>query len=113
MRRGRRAGAGLLTVTWMEDRLPPPPRVAYAVGRRVGPAVRRNRLRRRLRSVVRHEAHRLGPGAYLVGAAPGAADVTFAELLSMYRQALDRLGLAGATGNASPASSPAEGDRRG
>lgn len=58
-----------------------PPRVAYAVGRRVGPAVVRNRVRRRLRAATRaHRAELLPGGAYLFGAAPAAASVSFAEI---------------------------------
>ncbi|MGH9037260.1 MAG: ribonuclease P protein component [Acidimicrobiia bacterium] len=58
-----------------------PPRVAYAVGRKVGGAVTRNQVRRRLRaSVARHRSH-LQPGsAYLLGAGREAATVPFAEL---------------------------------
>lgn len=58
-----------------------PPRVAYAVGRRVGSAVVRNRVRRRLRASIARHRSTLRPGAaYLVGAAPAAATVPFAEL---------------------------------
>ena len=58
-----------------------PPRVAYAVGRRVGPAVVRNRVRRRLRAVAQAHRAELQPGgAYLFGAAPAAATVSFAEI---------------------------------
>ena len=43
-----------------------PPRVAYAVGRRVGSAVVRNRVRRRLRAAVAEHGADLAPGgAYL------------------------------------------------
>lgn len=50
-----------------------PPRVAYAVGRAAGGAVRRNRLRRRLRAAVWEERAALSTGlAYLVGASPAA-----------------------------------------
>lgn len=45
------------------------PRVAYAVSRRVGGAVARNRVRRRLRAAVRAHADALDPsGSYLFGA---------------------------------------------
>lgn len=57
-----------------------PPRVAYTIGRRVGPAVVRNRLRRRLRMLMRRAAPHLRPGAYLIAAAPEAAALTYAEL---------------------------------
>jgi ribonuclease P protein component len=58
-------------------------RVAYAVGRRVGPAVVRNRLRRQLRAAVREIAvgtDGLAPGAYLISARPEAAGRPYAEL---------------------------------
>ena len=58
-----------------------PPRVAYAVGRRVGPAVIRNRVRRRLRAAARAHRAELRPGGtYLFGAAPGASTVSFADI---------------------------------
>lgn len=60
---------------------PTPPRVAYAVGKRVGGAVVRNRVRRRLRAAVARHRSELQPGAaYLVAAGPAAATASFAEL---------------------------------
>jgi ribonuclease P protein component len=55
-----------------------PPRVAYAIGRAVGGAVVRNRLRRRLRTAV--GAATPAPGAYLIVASPAAADLEFEAL---------------------------------
>ncbi len=71
-RRARRARIGLLTVARVAG--DPPARVAYAVSRKVGGAVVRNRLRRRLRELARASASAgsLGGGAWLVIAAPGA-----------------------------------------
>lgn len=58
-----------------------PPRVAFAVGRAVGPAVTRNRVRRRLRAIVRDASAQLEPGCgYLWRALPPAADASAAEL---------------------------------
>lgn len=58
-----------------------PPRVAYAVGKRVGPAVVRNRVRRRLRAAaMAHRAAFQAGGTYLFGAAPAAAAAPFAEI---------------------------------
>ena len=54
--------------------------MAYTIGRKVGPAVVRNRLRRRLRMLMRQAAPRLRPGAYLIAAAPEAAALTYAQL---------------------------------
>lgn len=60
----------------------PPLRVAYAIGRRYGNAVSRNRLRRRLRVLVAEAAprHGIGHGALLIGARPSAAELTFEAL---------------------------------
>ena len=56
-------------------------RVAFVVGRRVGGAVARNRVRRRLRAVVRAESNALVPAhVYLVGAGPAAATTSYREL---------------------------------
>lgn len=70
-------------------------RVAYGIGRSVGNAVVRNRLRRRLRAVMTGvDAHGgLSAGDYLVRAEPSAAGATFAEL---------RDDLAGITGELGP-----------
>jgi ribonuclease P protein component len=58
-----------------------PPRIAFAVGRPVGNAVVRNRVRRRLRAAVREQDALLEPGwGYLVHAAPASADATYREL---------------------------------
>jgi ribonuclease P protein component len=66
-----------------------PPRVAYAVGRRVGSAVTRNRVRRRLRAAVREEAGRLEPScAYLIGAGPDAAAASYGDLRDTLRAIL-------------------------
>ena len=57
-------------------------RVAYAIGRGVGNAVTRNRLRRRLRAIIAGvEAHgNLEPGAYLIGAGTEATTMTSPDL---------------------------------
>ncbi|MEA2391314.1 MAG: Ribonuclease [Solirubrobacteraceae bacterium] len=60
--------------------------MAYAIGRHVGPAVTRNRIRRRLRAIVRDSA--LTPGAYLVLAGPGAATAGYDELAQHLRAAV-------------------------
>lgn len=87
-RQGRRVRRGPISVTFVGGGPSGPPRVAYAVGRRVGSAVRRNRLRRRLRAVVADLAPDMRPGAYLVGAAADAADLPFGELKAVVSRAL-------------------------
>jgi ribonuclease P protein component len=55
--------------------------VAYAIGRRVGSAVDRNRVRRRLRAAVSaHAADLLEGGAYLFEAERSVLTLGFADL---------------------------------
>jgi ribonuclease P protein component len=82
-----------VTVTWVEGDPGQPVRVAYAVGRRVGGAVVRNRVRRRLRAVTTELAPSLPPGAYLLGATREGAAVSYEELRRNVAEAV-----AGATG---------------
>jgi ribonuclease P protein component len=57
------------------------PRVAYAVGRSAGNAVRRNRIRRRLRAAVAQGKGQFTPGAaYLLGGGAEVATMSFDEL---------------------------------
>ena len=90
LRRTRhRARSGPLRVSWVPGPAGSPPCVAYAIGRRVGPAVVRNRLRRRLRAVVAE----LGPppGDYLVACDPDAASLPFSDLKALVSKALAAL----------------------
>ncbi len=82
--RGRRRRAGNLEVrTAVVGLSVEPPRVAFSVGRPVGNAVTRNRVRRRLRAAMREHADCLQPGAaYLVRATPGAAHDDYATSFS-------------------------------
>jgi ribonuclease P protein component len=60
-----------------------PPRLAYALGRKLGPAVVRNRVRRRLRAAAHELAASppgLAPGAYLVTVSPRAAEAPYTTL---------------------------------
>jgi ribonuclease P protein component len=52
--------------------------VAFALARSLGTAVIRNRLRRRLREIIR--ASRLPAGDYLIGARASAVDLSFSQL---------------------------------
>jgi ribonuclease P protein component len=81
---GQRARAGVLWCTYVLD--PPgtatPPRVAYALGRALGPAVVRNRVRRQLRVMLQQVSSAAGlpAGMYLFGASPAAAERSYTEL---------------------------------
>ncbi|MGA1345933.1 MAG: ribonuclease P protein component [Ilumatobacteraceae bacterium] len=68
-RRGHRVRDDLLWCTHLHDPSILPPRVAFAIGRAHGPAVVRNRLRRRLRAAFRElaAAGLVPAGTYLVG----------------------------------------------
>jgi ribonuclease P protein component len=69
----------------------PAVRVGFAVGRRVGGAVERNRVRRRTRAVLAEVNGTMMPGAYLVSFAPGAAEMSFEELRTDVERALSRM----------------------
>jgi ribonuclease P protein component len=91
LRKGRRQRCGPLTVSWVAGDPSEPPKVAYSVGRRVGSAVVRNRVRRRLRVLIRDSADLLAPGAYLIGAGSKAASVDFETMRACLHQALKSL----------------------
>lgn len=57
------------------------PRVAFAIGRRNGNAVTRNRIKRRLRSAIEDRSDSIAPGLYLVGWKGRSSEPPFAELL--------------------------------
>jgi len=81
LRRSRARGrSGPVAVTALAERAADvyETRVAFAVGRRVGPAVVRNRVRRRLRAAARELD--LPAGAYLVAAEPAAAALEYHDL---------------------------------
>jgi ribonuclease P protein component len=67
------------------------PRVAYAIGRRTGGAVERNRVRRRLRHVIAaHEACLRPNWQYLVGAGPQALHASNDELTRCWLELVAR-----------------------
>jgi ribonuclease P protein component len=69
-----------------------PPLVGFAVSRAVGPAVTRNRVKRRLRHLVRERLPELPEGCRLVvRATPAAASASFDELRSDLAATLDRV----------------------
>jgi ribonuclease P protein component len=93
VRHGRRAGRARLVVHLQaSDDASEPPRAGFVVSRAVGDAVTRNRVKRRLRHVVRDRLAELPNGARLVvRALPPAAAATSAELAGDLDSALSRL----------------------
>ncbi len=104
LRQARRVRSGPVTVAWVDDGSVPP-RVAYAVGRRTGPAVRRNRVRRQLRAIVARNSTDLAPGAYLVGMASAQPHPSL-ELEGHLRRGLERVGAASGGSWSSPVERP-------
>ena len=85
--RGRRHRSGTVTVTALLVDDGRPPRVAFAIGKQVGPAVVRNTVRRRLRAIAAELA--LPSGAYLLAVTPGAATATYSDLKASVATAVD------------------------
>jgi ribonuclease P protein component len=86
---GRRGGSGVLRLRFLADTDGSAVRrVAYAIPRRTGGAVVRNRLRRRLRAAVDEVVDEMAPGAYLIAPDPAAVDAGFGELRDSLRQSL-------------------------
>lgn len=85
---GRRARRGPFAVVFVADAASqtgaPHPRVAFAIGRRAGSAVVRNRIRRRARAALDRLSAQPGSpliaGSYLVSADARAVDLPFPEV---------------------------------
>ena len=90
--RGRRLRAGVLEVrTAPLGSALDPPRVAYAIGKNVGGAVDRNRVRRRLRASVRAQDLSSGRGYLIRVNDPAAATIDFTRLDATLRSILARV----------------------
>jgi ribonuclease P protein component len=77
----RRQRAGPVSLRHLSDGSDDPPRVAYAIGRRFGNAVERNRARRRLRAAVALESGELrAGGVYLFSAERSVMALPFPTL---------------------------------
>lgn len=88
-RDGARVRSSSLWCTYVLDPTAVPPRVAFAVGRAIGPAVVRNRVRRRLRAVARSAA--LPPGWYLIGVRPNVIELTYDQLRVEFASLMTRI----------------------
>jgi ribonuclease P protein component len=95
-----------LTVSWLPDATEAGPTLAFAISKRVGNAVVRNRLRRRLRESARHMA--LPAGTYFIRANPAAAAMSFQDLSAHLSRALARLTPAGQAAPQNPVTSDLE-----
>ncbi len=81
-RTGRRIRQGSLWCTWCPLPHSSATHVAFAIGRAYGPAVTRNRLRRRLRAILHDldREQRLPPGLLLIGSTSATIELTFDQL---------------------------------
>ncbi|MGA4840820.1 ribonuclease P protein component [Streptomyces sp. G45] len=100
VRRGRRAGRPLLVVHLRsgatDPHVPgesvPPTRAGFVVSKAVGGAVVRNKVKRRLRHLMRDRLALVPPGSLVVvRALPDAGDATYAHLAQDLDAALRRL----------------------
>ena len=93
-RDGTRIRCSALWCTWCPDPLSSSTAVAFAISRAYGPAVRRNRLRRRLRAILTEldRTATLPPGMMLIGARPrGGVELTFDQAASELRTIVERI----------------------
>jgi ribonuclease P protein component len=66
-------------------------KIGFVTSKRIGGAVARNRVRRRLREIVRRDQHRLPNGTWFVLIArPSAAEADYVTLEKEWRRLLDR-----------------------
>ena len=81
-RDGRRIRRSVLWCTWCPDPDSTATSVAYAITRAYGPAVHRNRLRRRLRAILRDldRTDELPPVMLLIGPRPRSIELTFDQI---------------------------------
>ena len=95
VRRGRRSGGPLvvvhLVVPNVDKATSEPVKVGFVVAKSVGQAVTRNRVKRRLRHLMRERISSLPSGSLLVvRALPGAADATWRDLAAELDRCLGR-----------------------
>jgi len=101
VRRGRRAGGPLVVVHLMTPNVDKaisrsdghePGRVGFVVSKTVGPAVTRNRVKRRLRHLMRDRVGALAEDSLLVvRALPESANASYRDLGAELDRCLDRV----------------------
>jgi ribonuclease P protein component len=89
-RSSSRGRSGSLTVLFLKQESWSEAEVSYAIGRRVGTAVVRNRLRRRLKAIMSELAPSLLAGAYVVRTGPGSSTLEYGELRVALSRAVEK-----------------------
>lgn len=88
---GKRARDHLLSITAVDSENPDAePRYGFAIPKRVGNAVTRNRIKRRLRAIVNNTDHPRG-WDFVIYAYPTAADASSQELSGSVSRLVKRL----------------------
>ena len=83
---GRPKHSANFVVLWLDRSPPGESRFGFSVSRRVGNAVVRNRVKRRLREFVRLHRTDIAVGRdFVVIAKPGAANISYVELVEELR----------------------------
>lgn len=91
---GRSEHGRLMVFSALRHDVPEPARVGFITSRRVGSAVARNRVRRRLREIVRADRPQLASGCWVVLIArAAAAEASFDALRDEWRRLAKRAGL--------------------
>ncbi len=81
------------------------PRLGLSVSKKVGGAVKRNKVRRRLKEIFRSSVESLPNDAdFVISARPSAAEASFEELNDEFLRSLRRLGKSTRSGEARDAS---------
>jgi ribonuclease P protein component len=89
---GRSAGTALISLYVLRTRSPEM-RIGFSVNKRVGKAVKRNRVKRLMREAVRPHLADLRPGQDVVFIArPQAADASFAQIMDAISYVLCKTG---------------------
>jgi ribonuclease P protein component len=97
-KQGKRHFASHMTVFYLHPAEGVGPRVGFTVGKVLGGAVERNRLKRRLREAVRlHWPEGLPPCDVVVNPKKSARRAEFSELCNQIRRAFEVIGNAAAT----------------
>lgn len=98
LKKGQSVRGSFLALYWLERPGETTSQVGYAVGKRLGNAVRRNKIRRRLRHIQHGYRHLLRQGVALVWLArPYSVQADFHELQMELKRLLYKAGLVGQT----------------